>query len=139
MPKIYCMRNVCRIHQGDLWKYYEEHPEIFEAIRTTEVGDIGWSKRIACLIKENPYGVPTGWHTYGWLFWTPHQVEWDAEKKVLTVHDRKAMEILRKSGILPELEAEGITVVEDIHPREELIKIYGALPKEWIPIYKEGE
>jgi hypothetical protein len=139
MPKVMLMKNTVRVMKGDLWKYYEEHPEIFEAIRLHEVGDIGWTKRLACLVKENSYGVPSGWQTMGFVGWYPHQVEWDAEKKVLTVHDRKAMEILRKSGILSELEAEGITVVEDIHPREELIKIYGALPKEWIPIYKEGE
>jgi len=137
MPKIYVMKNTIRVHQGDLWKAYEEHPEIFAQIRTTEVGDIGWTKRIACLIKENPYGVPAGWHTYGWLGWTPWQAEWDEEKKILTIHDEKFHKVLEKAGILKELENEGIEVVKDIHPREELVKIYGVLPKEWIPLKGE--
>lgn len=134
MPKIYVMKNTIRVHQGDLWKVYEKHPEIFEQIRTTEVGDIGWTKRIACLIKENPYGVPSGWQTYGWLGWTPHQAEWDPEKNVLTIHDRKFYEILRKTGVLDELEKEEIEVIVDIRPREELIELYGALPKEWVKV-----
>ena len=99
-----------------------------------------WGKKVKKILEDTTVEclVPATnlaevWQTYGWLFWTPHQVEWDAEKKVLTVHDRKAMEILRKANILSELETEGIKVVGDIHPREEPIKIYGALPKVRIP------
>lgn len=135
--KVYAGKNTIRVHQGNLHEIYEQHPEIFEEVKTTEVGDLGWTRRIACLVRKNRYGVPEGWQTYGWLGWTPHQAE--LEDETLTIHDAKFYEVLKKSGVLDELEQEGYKVVEDIHPREELIKIFGALPKTWVEVFPKSK
>lgn len=123
MQAIYETDGMIRIHVGELEDWYHKHPEIFE-FRIQEVGDIGWTRRLACFVKENPYGVPTGWHTYAWIGLKPHQAE--LRDKTLIVRDEKFARIVRT--LEGDLRKSGYNVVYEIKPREELIKEFG-VPK----------
>jgi len=89
MPRIYETANRVRIHVGNYWKLYDEHPELFEEFRVHDVGRKGMSQRISAKIKD------IGWVTYGWSF-SKDQVRYDHDKKILYVFDKNALDIINK-------------------------------------------
>jgi multisubunit Na+/H+ antiporter MnhB subunit len=126
MPDVYRTDHFVRVHVGKWYEMYHTHPEKFKEIKTSDLGEPGWTKRIAARVVLD--GGKDEWVTYGWMFVTPHQVELDEKAKKLIIHDAKTLKIL--APMIDEFKSAGWTIEQDIHPREELIKMFGMIPGE---------
>jgi hypothetical protein len=126
VPMVYETDGYVRVDVGKWYEIYHTQPEKVKEIKTTDVGVPGWTKRVAARIE------PYGWVTYGWMFVKPHQVE--VKDKTLIVHDAKAWKILMAHE--DELKQAGFTLEKDIHPRKELVKMFGMIP-ERTPVFEE--